>query len=336
MKSKLAIRDIAQMVGVSTATISRYLNGKYHSMSNETRLRIEKTIAQMGYQPNNVARSLRSTQSKTIAVIMADIFNPYSMDVLKGIEEICSSCGYTIFICDARDSGERERILIEEMTAKCVDGFIINTTGENNDYIMGLSLEYPVVLVGRKIQNTRINSVSVDNLRGITLAMEHLCSKGCTAITFLSPTPGNISPRLERIKAFTTLAQQAEFATIDCRLELLTQIDDAAVAHIIHQLGTQRTARPALITSNGKLSLHTVKAFKALNRRVPEDILMVGFDDTDWAQILRNPLTVIAQPTYEIGQAAANKLIPMLTKEKGLKETTDTVLPPTLIEREST
>ncbi|MGL4685092.1 MAG: LacI family DNA-binding transcriptional regulator [Hafnia alvei] len=336
MKSKLAIRDIAQMVGVSTATISRYLNGKYHSMSNETRLRIEKTIAQMGYQPNNVARSLRSTQSKTIAVIMADIFNPYSMDVLKGIEEICSSCGYTIFICDARDSGERERTLIEEMTAKCVDGFIINTTGENNDYIMGLSLEYPVVLVGRKIQNSRINSVSVDNLRGIMLAMEHLCSKGCTAITFLSPTPGNISPRLERIKAFTTLAQQAEFAAIDCRLELLTQIDDTTVAHIIHQLGAQRTARPALITSNGKLSLHTVKAFKALNRRVPEDILMVGFDDTDWAQILRSPLTVIAQPTYEIGQGAANKLIPMLTKEKGLKETTDTVLPPTLIEREST
>ncbi|QKJ88400.1 LacI family transcriptional regulator [Paramixta manurensis] len=337
MKSKPSIKDIANMVGVSTATISRYLNGKYQSMSEETRQRIAAAIERMGYQPSNIARSLRSTKSKTIAVLMADIFNPYSMDVLRGIEQQCSEHGYTIFICDAKDSAQRERNLIEEMTAKGVDGFIINTTGENNNFIKGLSLDYPVVLIGRKINGAAINTVAVDNQQGIDLAMKHLQQKGCRAITFLTPAPGNISPRIERIATFNQIAASEAFREITCHcLEMAALESNALQDRLRRQLDTRPQERQALITANGKLTLHVIAALNALHLTPPHDVLLVGFDDTDWAPLIRQPLTVIAQPTYEIGLTAARKLILMLDGQKTRKETATTLLPLSLIARETT
>ncbi len=336
MKNKLSIKDIANIAGVSTATISRFLNGKYKSMSVDTRAKIAKVIDSMGYQPSNIARSLRSAESKTIAVIMADIFNPYSMDVLRGIEELCTEKSYTIFICDAKDSAAKEKQIIEQMTAKGVDGFIINTTGENNSYINGLSLEVPVVLVGRKIINSNISTVSVDNAQGIRLAVEHLHQLGCEKITFLSPAPGNISPRNERINEFKKISQQENLAAIDMQYLPVPVRDQDAITRILHELHNGSAAKKAIITGNGQISLQVMLAAKALELSPPEDFFMVGFDDTDWFQILRKPLTVVAQPTYKLGYLAAEKLIAQLNKEAKPAEPPLTILPLSLIKRETT
>lgn len=159
------------MAGVSTATISRFLNGKYQSMSETTRQKIASTIESIGYQPNDIARSLRRQESKTISVIMVDIFNPYSMDVLRSIEEYCSQEGYKIFVCDAKKTGARERNYIEEMVNRGVNDFILNTTGENDLFIKRIYLEHPVVLIGRKIKKSNISSVGADNVQGVKYAI---------------------------------------------------------------------------------------------------------------------------------------------------------------------
>lgn len=335
MKHKLSIKDIADIAGVSTATVSRYLNGKYQSMSADTRKKLADIIERMGYQPSNIARSLRSTHSKTIAVIMADIFNPYSMDVLRGIEECCSKKGYTIFICDAKDSEEKERNIIEEMTAKGVDGFIINTTGGNDNYIKGIALEYPVVLVGRKITNSKIDTVSVDNAQGIRLAVEHLRALECGQILFLSSAPGNISPRKERINEFNNIARQEDFTPLKMQYLPVSVRDQQQINNIIMELIRSDVEKKAVITGNGQISLSVMHAVKKLQLSVPEDFFMVGFDDTDWAEILRKPLTVVAQPTYDVGYCAARKLISQLNKDNNGQENNQTILPLELIRRET-
>ncbi|WP_158674530.1 LacI family DNA-binding transcriptional regulator [Trabulsiella odontotermitis] len=335
MKKKLLIKDVANMAGVSTATISRFLNGKYQSMSENTREKIVSTIASLGYQPNNIARSLRSQESKTIAVIMADIFNPYSMDVLRGIEEYCSQEGYKIFICDAKNSGARERNYIEEMVNRGVDGFILNTTGENDLFIKGISLEHPVVLIGRKIKNSNINSVAADNAQGVTLALEHLLNTDCRRVTYLTPTPGNVSPRIERVESFEHFAALSAYSHIAFECITFDVIDREHVITALETLTASSTKNHTLITGNGLLSLHVVQGAKALNKRIPEDFSLIGFDETEWSEILKNPLTVVAQPTYDIGCTAAKKIITTLRKENESHEARITLLPFSLIVRET-
>lgn len=336
MKNKLSIKDIAGLAGVSTATISRYLNGKYQSMSVDTRKNIASIIERFGYQPSNIARSLRISESKTIAVIMADIFNPYSMDVLKGIEEFCSEKGYTIFICDAKDCAKRERAIIEEMTVKGVDGFIINTTGENDYFIKGIALEYPVVLIGRKIKNSNIPTVSVDNVQGVRLAVEHLSELKCKKIIFLSPPPGHISPRKERIAEFKKMSEEDNYKHIEMKCLPVSILEENAIAQFLLNFHRSGTDIKSIITGNGQISLKVIQIAKELKLSIPEDFLMVGFDDTDWAHILRKPLTVVAQPTYKVGYTAAQKLISQLMKESNQDEDCLKILPVSLIKRETT
>lgn len=332
----MLIKDVAKMAGVSTATISRFLNGKYQSMSENTRQNIARTIESSGYQPNNIARSLRRQESKTIAVIMADIFNPYSMDVLRGVEECCSDEGYKIFICDAKNSGTRERNYIEEMINRGVDGFIINTTGENDLFVKDISLEHPVVLIGRKIKGSNINSVVADNAQGVKLALEHLLNTNCNRVSYLTPAPGNVSPRIERIESFESLAALSAFSHISFECIKFDVVEREHVINSMRSLFVNSSSNHTIITGNGQLSLYVVQAARVLNKHIPEDFSLIGFDETEWAEILRNPLTVVAQPTYEIGCSAAKKIITILRGNNESNDASVDLLPFSLIIRETT
>lgn len=166
-------------------------------MSETTRQKIASTIESIGYQPNDIARSLRRQESKTISVIMVDIFNPYSMDVLRSIEEYCSQEGYKIFVCDAKKSGAREHNYIEEMVNRGVDDFILNTIGENDLFIKRIHLEHPVVLIGRKIKKSNISSVGADNVQGvkyaITVALSITSTYLINSLVATVPSPSDVS-----------------------------------------------------------------------------------------------------------------------------------------------
>jgi len=335
MSKNIKIKDVADLAGVSTATVSRFLNGKYQSMSESTRLKIASIIENIGYQPNNIARSLRSRESKTIAIIMADIFNPYSMDVLRGIEEFCSEEGYKIFVCDAKNSSIRERTYIEEMINLGVDGFIINTTGENDAFIKGISLEYPVVLIGRKIKNSNITSIVADNSQGMKLAIEHALTTEPVCISYLTSTPGNVSPRTERLEVFESYAALTSLSHITFSCVQLDVISRESVTEALKRLVSTVHGKQIIITGNGLLSLHVIHASGVLDKHIPNDFSLIGFDETEWAEILKNPLTVVAQPTYKIGSIAAKKLINNLKETSVCSDEVITYLPFSLIVRQT-
>ena len=338
MKKPTAIRDVALAAGVSTATISRYMNGKFHKMGADTRLRIEKTIKSMGYMPNDVARSLRSTKSNTIAVILSDILNPYSIAILQGIEETCAEFGYTIFVCNSKESSAKEKEFIEMMMAKRVDGFVINTSGGNDELIAGLAHEMPVVLVGRKISTGMINSVAVNNVQGVSLAVGHLLARGCSALALLSPRIDHVSPRIERVEAFRALASQEEMRGIASGIHIIDKIAVEPVTEMLGNLIRQNRspARMGIIAANGMLSLAVLKAAKSLDYDIPRDFLFIGFDDTEWASVANPSLTVIAQPTYEIGATAAKRLLAGLGQDAEHSQGESLELPVKLIMRNST
>ncbi|WP_413735323.1 LacI family DNA-binding transcriptional regulator [Sodalis sp. RH21] len=340
MKKQIAIRDVALAAGVSTATVSRYLNGKFQSMGENTRLRIEKVIKSMDYKPNDVARSLRSTKSNTIAVILSDILNPYSIAILQGIEEACAEFGYTIFVCNSKESPLKESEFVEMMMAKRVDGFVINTTGGNDELIVNLAAEIPVVLVGRKISKNgkTVNSVSIDNFQGVALAVDHLLEKRCNSLILLSPPTNRISPRIERVGAFLALTSQANLDNIKSDVHIIEKIQIDRVAEVLSDIFEKKNSADSLgiIATNGILSLAVLKAVKQLNRTIPADFLFIGFDDTEWSSVTNPSLTVISQPTYQIGAFAAKKLITSLLQNNENIDLESLELPVQLIARDST
>ncbi|WP_413729857.1 LacI family DNA-binding transcriptional regulator [Sodalis sp. RH22] len=338
MQKPIAIRDVAQAAGVSTATVSRYMNGKFHAMSADTRLRIESVIDAMGYKPNDVARTLRSTKSNTIAVIVSDILNPYSIAILQGIEEACAAFGYTIFVCNSRELPVKEKEFIEMMLAKRVDGFVINTTGGNDGLIASLAERTPVVLVGRKISQGAVQAITVNNAQGMALAVDHLRAQGCRSLALLSPPTTGISPRMERVEAFRTHAARAGADGIISAIQIIGRVQVEPVADALQHIMARRDPRQRLgiIATNGMLALAVLKAAKVLGYAIPADFLFIGFDDTEWASVSYPSLTVVAQPTYEVGAAAAKRLIAHLIKKEPQNGPDAIELPVKLIPRDST
>ncbi|HEY0207991.1 LacI family DNA-binding transcriptional regulator [Acerihabitans sp.] len=338
MTKPIAIRDVALAAGVSTATVSRYMNGKFHAMSADTRLRIESVIEDMGYKPNDVARTLRSTKSNTIAVIVSDILNPYSIAILQGIEETCAALGYTIFVCNSKELPEKEKEFIELMLAKRVDGFVINTTGGNDELIAALAGHTPVALVGRKVGRGAVEAITVDNTQGMTLAVDHLLAQRCQTLALLSPLTAGISPRIERVEAFRTLAARAVGRSIDSDIQIIERIQVQPVSDALQRIMARRDPRRRLgiIATNGMLALAVLKAAKALGYAIPADFLFIGFDDTEWASVSHPSLTVISQPTYEVGAAVAKRLIINLIKKEPRDGPEVVELPVRLIARDST
>lgn len=335
-KKRASIKDVAKMASVSTATVSRYLNGKYDTMKPSTRHKIAETVDLLDYKPNHMARSLRNSKSKTIGVILADILNPYSIAVLQGIEETCSNLGYSIIVCNTNESAEKERDYIEMLLAKQVDGLLINATGKNNDLILHTSKELPVVLIDRKI-STSLDTVTANNVQATVIAMDHLCSRGCNSIAMVISRPDGISPRYERVKTLQDFTTSGDNRTVKTQLFIIERYDISRIVGILSQQLNERTRQDKVgfILGNAVLSMLTLKAARQLGYRIPEDFLMLGFDDPDWASLTQPTLTVMAQPTFDIGQKAVELLVSRLSSGD-LPQGTLIELEVEMIERDST
>ncbi|MFM1652658.1 LacI family DNA-binding transcriptional regulator [Brevibacillus sp. B_LB10_24] len=333
--SKTTIKDVAEHAGVSTTTISRYLNGRYEAMSSDTRERIRHSIEMLDFKPNQLARGLRNERSNTIGFVVADISNPYSVSVIQGFEETCAKLGYSLMVCNANEDPEKESECLRMLDSRQIDGLIINSTGKNNDLLFRLSKSIPVLLIDRKLPEMPFDTVTTNNVQGMHLAISHLQEKQCNHISLLIAHPEGISPRYERVVAFEQFARALH--DVRTSLKIIHSYRQELVTEHIKDLVTNREAgeRIGLILGNGKLSLSALKAVHELKCQVPRELLLIGFDDPEWASIARPTLTVVAQPTYEIGRQAAEIMISRITKnEVYLPKTVELAM--RLVSREST
>ena len=330
----VTISDIARQAGVSKSTVSRYLNGRFECMSVATRDKIAAVIAAEDYRPNALARSLKQKRTHTIAAVIANILNPFSTSIIRGVEDFCQKAGYNLILCNADDQPAKERGYLEMLMSKQIDGLIINTTGQNNDMMRLICSHMPVVLIDRRVPELSADTVTLDNIKGVDLLIDHLVRLGRKDIALFILPYETVSPRSDRVQGYK---QALARHNLPFRPELLVETDttEAAVCEKLAWLFKRGIRPDAVFGFNNLMTMAIIKAVKTMNLKVPEDIAVIGFDDWEWAPLIQPPVTVVAQPAYEMGNKAASLLINRIQGKKQTKLASLCVFEPSLIVRSS-
>lgn len=312
-KKKITIVDVAEKAGVSKTTISRYLNGKYEYMSAESRERIGEVIAELGYRPNNLARSLKSKYSKMLGVVVSDITSPFSPILLKGISDCCEHYGYRILIADSSDRPQKEQEYILSMLDQRVDGIILNTTGKNLEFLRELKeRDVPFVLADRSLEEPLFDTVRTADRQIIFQVLRHLQAVGYERVGFFTEPLAN-STREHRYEAFGDACR--EIFAVAARDYFLTEQADAA--DLLQEfLQESKGKKRAVFTANGVVTMKMLRAMQAQSVSFPADVGICGFDDWEWMSLVKGGITAVAQPTYQVGRECVKRMMYRLHRSK--------------------
>lgn len=299
-----SIKDVAEAAGVSTATVSRVLSNGLH-VRHEVRERVMAAVERLGYRPNLVARSLRSQQSNTIGLIVSDIRNPFFTSISRAVEDTAYEQGYSIVLCNTDENPEKEAIYLNLMRDTSVAGIIISPTRQTPTNFTGPNLPIPTIAIDRSIPNADVDAVLLDNVDAAYRLTTHLIDQGYQRIGILS---SEMSTGLDRQLGYEK-ALRAHSRTL--RSDYMKYVPPKIETGYAATLKMLDLPEPpdALFTINSLLAAGALQAIRERNLTIPDDIALVTFDETTWATLVQPAITLIAQPTYEMGKTAAELLI---------------------------
>jgi LacI family transcriptional regulator len=336
-KKRVTISSIAHEIGVSNTLVSMVLNGKgnANSINKETQKRVLDKAREMNYQPNQVARGLRTGTTKTIGLIVADISNPIYSRVARIAEDYANLEGYSLFVCSSDEDENREKKLLQMLVDRQVDGIILASTLQDPDTIQKLiNQNFPIVLFDRYFDDLECNYVGVDNETATQEAIHHLIKKGHQNIGFLTLSPKHISSLRDRKKGFQNAMENAGLEIYPNHIVELG-FDDLKDKNYekIKDFVMNNPDMTAIFTTNNNLAVGCMDAIHQLGKRIPEDISLITFDDVELFQYTNPPLSSIAQPIEKIGEIAISSLLQQIKSQeiKNLKKE----LPAKLIIRKS-
>jgi LacI family transcriptional regulator len=326
-RSMATIPDVARQAGVSTATAARALGG-YGSVSATTRERVLAVAEELGYRPNGLARSMITGSTQTLGVVLSDIENSFFHRALRGVADTARARGYEVLLANTDEDLEAERKAVSVLAERRVDGLIVCPTddGDHAHLEAVIASGIPVVLLDRRVSGLHADTVGIDNRKAARDATTRLIEHGHRRIGILTGgTPAAVGRRLstpamkgvERLAATTVGARAAGYRDallavgVSPRPEYLSangfHREDAALAT------TTMMSLPepptAIFAFDSILALGALQAFRTMGLRCPEDVSLVGFDDAEWAEVVSPPLSVVAQPVYDIGVAACELLL---------------------------
>ncbi len=326
------IRAVAERAGVSTMTVSRVVNRSGY-VSQEAKERVEAAIAELGYVPNTLARSLRFKQTKTLALVITDITNPFFTTIARGVEDAASDRGFNVIFCNTDESEDEQIQYLTVLVQKRVDGVLLVPARSSAEPVAFLQSQgVPVVVLDRRVPDCGVDSVRCDSELGAYQLVKLLLELGHRRIAALSG-PETVSTALERVQGYRRALTEAGL--------------DAGAAQAYHgpftQAGGYRMAqealaavpRPtALFAANNFIAIGAYRAIRDAGWRVPEDIALVAFDDLPAALVMEPFLTVMAQPAYEMGRRATELLLARLAGSDP-SASQEVILPAELIIRRS-
>jgi LacI family transcriptional regulator, fructose operon transcriptional repressor len=300
----VSIKEVAAAAGVSTATVSRVLSNGLH-VRPEVRERVLATVERLGYRPNLVARSLRSQQSSTIGLIVSDISNPFFTAISRAVEDTAYEQGFSVLLCNTDENPEKEAIYLNLMRDTAVAGAIMSPTRKTVANFAESNLPLPIVVVDRFISNGDVDTVLLDNVDAAYRLITHLIERGYRRIAALC---SEMSTGLERQVGYEKALRAHGLAPKSEYMKYVPPKSEAGYAATLKMLDV---AEPpdALFTINSLIAEGALQAIRERNLAIPDDIALVTFDDTTWSSLVQPPITLIAQPTYEIGKTAAELLI---------------------------
>jgi LacI family transcriptional regulator len=310
------ISDVAKRAGVSTMTVSRVINHSGY-ISQDTLERVEKAIADLGFVPNALARSLRFKQTKTIALVLTDITNPFFTTVARGVEDASSENGFTVMFCNTDESEAEEAENLNTLLQKQVDGVLLVPAGSSNESINYLQeRNIPVVVLDRRVPDVKVDTVRCDSIPGAFEMTQHLLDLGHRRIGLISG-PMKISTSEDRVTGYLQ-AMHAAGIEIDpewIHYGLFTQTSGYQLAQKLIKLKPRPTA---IVAGNNFIAIGAYAALREAGLHIPNDISLVTFDDLHSRLVLEPFLTTVDQPAYEMGYEATRLLLEYMSMSEVL------------------
>lgn len=333
VQKRPTIKDIAKLAGVSGTTVSRYLNGKYKYMSEETKKRIENVIEEVGYRPSNIARTLKSNKSKLVGAVIADIENPFSNEIIKGLTDKANELGYSLMISVSNNSVEKETESIQRFLDNQVDGLVVNTVGDNEQILKKVQKHLPLVLIDRDVKSFEADLVTSNNYELGMQLMAHLINNGFKSICFFTEKIDKNTVREIRYKAFVDAIKN------NPEIVGKTYTIEREKIHEISMLLDEFSSTPeprAVFASNGLVQLSVLAAMKQKGYTL-NDFGLCGYDDWDWMALIGSEgITALNQDSYGLGKVSMEVLIERLEGKLRPKEFKKIEVPGKLVVRGST
>jgi LacI family transcriptional regulator len=301
----VTIADVASHAGVSKTTVSHVISGN-RPVATSTRTRVERAIAELGYRPDGIARSLRTRRTHMVALIIPDITNPYYPMLARGLEGALDGAGYRAFICNSDGAPDRELDFLSEVCDRRVDGIVLDSFRLTTDQVHAVTRGHvPVVWIGSMPgAHPGFDSVRPDDGQGAFEATTHLVERGHRAIAMVDgPVGSGTSRRDGYLRALNAAGLTATPGT-PIRGDWTRSAGQSALPELL-----AASPRPtAVFCSNDRTAIGVIDAARERGLSVPGDLAVVGFDDIEEAAMTTPPLTTVANPAIETGKAAGTLL----------------------------
>lgn len=330
----VTIQDVASRAGVAAITVSRVLNNSGY-VSAQTRMRVQAAASELNYVPNSVARSLRSNRTHILALLLADIGNPFWTTVARGVEDVANQQGYSVILCNTDEKAAKQEEYIDVLLSKRVDGFLlVPTTDVAASVRMIQRQNTPLVILDRNLPEVAVDTVRGDTYGGAYRLANHLLTLGHRELAILTG-PHHVSTSVERVDGVIQ-ALQEQGLTIDQRHiiygEFSVESGYAMAQQLLNQPGHVPTA---IVTCNNFIAVGLSQLLRERGLCVPQDLSVVTFDDLPVSWGNEPFLTVAMQPANEMGQRATELLLRRIETSTPLPPQ-HLVLPVEIIVRRST
>ena len=334
----VTIKDIARALGLSTSTVSRALRGSYE-ISPETKKLVLEYAEKINYRPNPIALSLKERKSRSIGVVVSEIANTFFSQAINGIESIAYNRGYHVIISQSHESYEREKVTIQHLASRSVDGLLVSLSNETIDLSHLKQLHdkgLPVVFFDRITDEINTHKVTANNVKGAFDATQHLINKGFTRIAHITNSP-NLSITKERLQGYQEALKKNNLP-FDEKLVHYTLHGGMIYEEIqdeIQKMFNARQKPDAILTASDRITTSCLTALKAAGKKIPDDISVIGFTNTNIAELFNPPLSAVRQPAFDMGQTATELLISIIESKRPVTEFETRILDTELFTRES-
>jgi LacI family transcriptional regulator len=339
MTKKSSLADIAKSLGVSKTLVSLVVNNKgdSHGIAAETQKKVKEKIRELEYEPNAMARGFRTGKTHTIGLVVSDISNRFYARIARQIEDYAWKHGYTVIICSTEEIVEKEIKQIGMLRDKKIDGLIISTSQDNAEYFDRLSeTGLPHVLIDRVFENMKSANVSVDNFGGGRLAARHLITQGVKKAAVIGISPDHISTINDRVRGFeTALAEVGCTIPAEWQIRAPFEQTEQIIKENLQRLYQQGNLPEAIFTLNNNLTATTLMLLRKFSLRIPQDILLISFDDVVYFSFMNPPITAIEQPINHLSEKAFDLLLKQIQKKEIAPHEKTVVLPVDILIRES-
>jgi len=311
MKKKTSLKDIAEKLGVSVALVSYVLNKKKEGrIRKEVAEKIRKTAEELNYSTNQIARSLKTNKTFTIGLIVADISNPFFSGLARIIEDEAEKYGYSVIFCSSDENAEKSWKLMNVLLNRQVDGLIISCAENAAPHICYLhENEIPFVLIDRYFPDLNVSYVAIDNYKASHAAVSHLIEKGNRRIAIVTYN-SSLVHLVQRKDGYLAAMKDNNLPLNESWIKEVNYSNmrrDTEKA--VKELVSLDEPVEAILFASNTLSTAALQYINTLRLKVPDDLSIVSFDESDASNLFYAPLTHIRQPLEEIGKMATDILI---------------------------